>query len=510
MKKKTIAAVLALVLVMQLCLTGCGKSEKEAKVQEADESIMLSNYVFPGMKQTDEQKKLMAAVQKDLSAAELECGELLLTVTNTTGRELDAVEIMVVEYDENGTCVGDGWVNIDSWENGSTLTTIMHYSGSKPTFEKAVIGATFQLGDGYVHTGFMPMTLKNAGSSSIDIHSAVELPLRFKHESSVYVVTSLETFVMSVNQGKVYGQILMNAYKESGPSDEYETFDYRLKDPATNTVYDSGSFFAYGLEKGGRILFSASFNLDPGISYDFELLTDSVKSIDAAEVPAEAYGPDGADAAEKPADEATPAPESTKQPSDVMIMKPDLDDKDDKPDSSGGDSGDSEATGNEWDDQIADARQLIDQGNYHDAAVILINCVNEYPESEEECDELLEEIHEAVKDNEPKTGELERTIVYQGGHQVHITAVSGPLEMTLTDVNNPSQYVRFYVRLGETSDIYVVSGKYKVTYKIGLYWFDDTIGFGDLCIPREFSDYLDVKTTEEGGWVTNWVWSQSI
>ena len=93
---------------------------------------------------------------------------------------------------------------------------------------------------------------------------------------------------------------------------------------------------------------------------------------------------------------------------------------------------------------------------------------------------------------------------------VGILALSGPVEMLITDVDNPSQYVRFYVRQGEMSEIYLVSGTYEATWKIGKCWFGDDIGFGELYTEGAREDNMSVQTKQEGGWIVNWRWTDIL
>ena len=114
------------------------------------------------------------------------------------------------------------------------------------------------------------------------------------------------------------------------------------------------------------------------------------------------------------------------------------------------------------------------------AALAARDCAENYPSLWDECDEILEKIADKLKDKEPETGELERHFPFYGMNCVHATAESWPFEMTITDVENPSQFVRFYVRKGDTSEIYLPSSHYYVTISTGDIWFGDDIGFGEL------------------------------
>ena len=129
---------------------------------------------------------------------------------------------------------------------------------------------------------------------------------------------------------------------------------------------------------------------------------------------------------------------------------------------------------------IDNAKNYMASGDYHSAVGELIDCENATNDDSiiSECEDMLVQIISTLKS---ATGtELERTFQYQGGED-HVTAESGPVEVTVTDLDNSKQYVRFYVREGETGIIYLPAGRYSVSYNVGYIWFNDRIGFGDYC-----------------------------
>ena len=123
----------------------------------------------------------------------------------------------------------------------------------------------------------------------------------------------------------------------------------------------------------------------------------------------------------------------------------------------------------------------------------------------------LRQIKSTLKSGEPATGtELERTFQYQGGGEYHVTAESGPVEVTVTDLDNSKQYVRFYVREGETGIIYLPAGRYSVSYNVGYIWFNDRIGFGDYCTNYTIDGELTYEVKSDNAWITNNVWESTL
>lgn len=155
----------------------------------------------------------------------------------------------------------------------------------------------------------------------------------------------------------------------------------------------------------------------------------------------------------------------------------------------------------------------IAQGNYHDALSALILWADEgvYEEDGDSFEALHAEIISNAGKNEPESGtELERTFKYQGGGLLIVNAESGPVEVTAVDTEDDSQYVRFYVREGETAEINIPASVYKITYKLGIVWFDSESGFGDVCYNGSYEESFDFSSESDNAWITNTQWELTI
>ena len=161
---------------------------------------------------------------------------------------------------------------------------------------------------------------------------------------------------------------------------------------------------------------------------------------------------------------------------------------------------------------LANAQKYFDEGEYYLAYDAAVKCQNEADaDLSARSEELIEQIKSAVSENEPENGEeLERTFSVSGGGQLRVTAQSGPLEMLVTDNVNPEQFVRFYVKHGETGNVYLPSGSYTVTCKLGFIWFDDETGFGEYYDYLALEEPLVYEFNMTGGWVSNSIWSLTI
>lgn len=170
-------------------------------------------------------------------------------------------------------------------------------------------------------------------------------------------------------------------------------------------------------------------------------------------------------------------------------------------------------SGSEADKAMAEAQKLFDAGEYYKAALAIHDCQEDYPGSTaaKEGDKLMEQIAKALKGKEPKTGELERHFPFYGMNCVRATAKTGPFEMIITDVEDEKLNTRFYVRKGDTSEVYLPSSHYYVVIKMGDIWFGDDIGFGELCETSDFDgDTLDMTSKSDGRTINYHEWTPTF
>ena len=162
---------------------------------------------------------------------------------------------------------------------------------------------------------------------------------------------------------------------------------------------------------------------------------------------------------------------------------------------------------------VKKAKNCISNGDYHSAMKALDACITKYPSSKvtAECEKLCFQIEESLKNNEPKNGTtLARTFQYMGGCILKATASSGPTIVIISDKNNPTAYASTYIRKGQTVEVPVTGGTYRVDYIIGALWFNDSIGFGDFCQTGSFKDDFVFEVKDTVGWISSSVWEITI
>ena len=155
---------------------------------------------------------------------------------------------------------------------------------------------------------------------------------------------------------------------------------------------------------------------------------------------------------------------------------------------------------------LQEAKSRVRSGDYYGAMKAIEACRAKAPHSEAaaECEALIDRMAEALRDGEPQNGAtLARTFEYMGGCTLRVTAESGPAIVTVRDKSDPDACVAVYVRKGQTADVPVTGGTYRVEYTVGSLWFDDQTGFGEFCTTGAFEDDFVFKVDSAFGWTSN-------
>ena len=155
---------------------------------------------------------------------------------------------------------------------------------------------------------------------------------------------------------------------------------------------------------------------------------------------------------------------------------------------------------------VKQAKERLNASDYNGALKAIVACYELQPDSKvrEECDALYAQLSKAVRNNEPDNGEtMDRTFQYYGGCVLRATAENGPTLITISAKNDPAAYASFYVRSGQTAEINVPGGTYRIEYQIGKLWLNNEIGFGDVCENVSFDKDFVFKSETVAGWVFN-------
>lgn len=166
-----------------------------------------------------------------------------------------------------------------------------------------------------------------------------------------------------------------------------------------------------------------------------------------------------------------------------------------------GQDGAAEAPAAKTDAELAAIRSLLDEGRLYKAAVALEQYSIDHPDRETQYQPLLDELLERTRKNRPQTGEIERTLQFEGRNEFIVHAQSSDVLVIGRDVNN-GQLVRYFIREGDSATIYFPGGKYVLSVEGGSLWFDDLNGFGEFGTMILEETEVDMKYSDNGAWVT--------
>lgn len=149
------------------------------------------------------------------------------------------------------------------------------------------------------------------------------------------------------------------------------------------------------------------------------------------------------------------------------------------------------------DASIGGAERLYSGGKLEDALNAL-NEIDRYYGGSEKSTALREKVLKRLEQQRPSNGKVFQNATGWGYGQFTVSAGSRDACVKLENINDPAQYVLFYVRAGEEATVKVKDGSYVAKYATGEYWFDKDSLFGSDTAYTKAEDVLEFTTTREG------------
>ena len=153
------------------------------------------------------------------------------------------------------------------------------------------------------------------------------------------------------------------------------------------------------------------------------------------------------------------------------------------------------------------AQAAFDENDYESAMGLLVDARKNYADSEDNKN-LLEKLEKKLASIRPANKKIinKKDSIGWGWGKLTVTAGSKDacFRIIAVDENgnyDPATVKLFYVRAGETVEVNVKNGKYKVQYTSGDYWFNDTVGFGANAVYKEVSRDYNYDSWREGSYV---------
>ena len=151
------------------------------------------------------------------------------------------------------------------------------------------------------------------------------------------------------------------------------------------------------------------------------------------------------------------------------------------------------------------AQASFDAADYETAMTLLTDARKNYVETKENQD-LLEKLEKKLDSLRPSNGKKFKDKVAWGWGKLAVTAGSKDACFKIVAVDEAGKYISetatvFYVRAGQTVEVAVKDGNYKVLYTSGDHWFSNDVGFGANAVYKEVTKDYTYKSWREGSYV---------
>ena len=115
----------------------------------------------------------------------------------------------------------------------------------------------------------------------------------------------------------------------------------------------------------------------------------------------------------------------------------------------------------------------------------------------EEVAELRTKVEDKLVKSRPRNGNVFTDKVGWGWCKLLVTAGSKDVCVKIISTDNSANYMMFYVRAGESTEVSVKNGNYKVVFTMGDYWYSKDVGFGD-----EAAYQCAIGTLSPNSWIS--------
>lgn len=119
----------------------------------------------------------------------------------------------------------------------------------------------------------------------------------------------------------------------------------------------------------------------------------------------------------------------------------------------------------------------------------------------EEVKELRAKVEDKLVKSRPRNGNVFTDKVGWGWCKLIVTAGNKDVCVRIISTENAANYMMFYVRAGESTEVNVKNGNYKVVFTSGDYWYNKDVCFGDRATYQCISGTLSPTSWISGSYV---------
>lgn len=149
---------------------------------------------------------------------------------------------------------------------------------------------------------------------------------------------------------------------------------------------------------------------------------------------------------------------------------------------------------------VIQAQESFNKGEYENTMNLLTDARKRYGDTAEN-KELAEKLLKKLESLRPINGKKFKKGVAWGYGKLTITAVDQDVIVKVFSGTAPNEYLMFYVRAGESYEVSLKDGDYKVQFGTGEYWYGEKTGFGQAGEYKEVHKVYSFTTTREGSYV---------
>ena len=126
---------------------------------------------------------------------------------------------------------------------------------------------------------------------------------------------------------------------------------------------------------------------------------------------------------------------------------------------------------------VIKAQACFDAGDYEGTMNLLVDARKTYGDSADN-KELMKKLTDKLKNIYPRTGKMLKDGIAWGYGKLTITAGKQDACIKVVSTTDSKVYDMFFIRAGETFELKLADGDYKVLFGTGEHWYGDKVGFG--------------------------------
>lgn len=113
-------------------------------------------------------------------------------------------------------------------------------------------------------------------------------------------------------------------------------------------------------------------------------------------------------------------------------------------------------------------------------------------------DKLMEDLVTRLEQNRPQNNAIIGNTVINAYGKFNVNASDFDVCVKIELASDPSQYILFFVRAGESATVHVPDGDFIMKYTTGTYWYNSSDMFGDDATFTKADGVFTFETTREG------------